>query len=215
MTYSQTKFVNYHTKESIMAMDIKTLENKIAELTVAERITKRLLGELSRDLLELYVENGDVGLINALLGKDPETGKYRLTPMNRRIAGYYFNQFIPHASNYDVWVENMDKTVLEFASKSKRKVKRFEGKEEHSIDAWLALETNTIWNWSAENVETKNNADVDYAQLVAKAFQKALDAGCSKAELIDALGLTAADFRAEVEAAVAPEQAKELVEEAA
>lgn len=198
-----------------MTMDIKALETKIIELTAAERITKKLLGELSRDLLELYLGSGDVSLINSLLGKDQETGKYRLTPMNRRIAGYYFNQFIPHASNYDVWVENMEKVTLEFASKSKRKIKRFEGKEEHSIDAWLADESNTIWNWSADNVETKNNADVDYAQLVAKAFQKALDAGCSKAELIDALGLTVADFRAEAKAAIAPEQNEVVIEEAA
>lgn len=195
-------------------LDTKILEQKIAELTVAERITKKLLGELSRDLLMLYKQDGNIDLINSLLGKCPETGKFRLTPMNRRIAGYYFNQFIPHASNYDEWSENQ-KLTLQFGSKSKRKVKRFEGKPEHCIDTWLENEANTIWNWSAENVETKNNAEVDYAALAAKAFQKALEAGCSKAELIDALGLTVEDFRAEVKNAVDVENNEQQVDKAA
>lgn len=174
-------------------VNVNVLMDKITELTTAERITKKLLGELSRELLQLYVESGNIELINAILGKEPETGKFRLTPMNRVAAGYYFNQFIPHASNYDEWVED-NKVTLVFAGKSKRKVNRFAGKDEHNIEKWLSDENNNIWTWTATNVETKNNADVDYLGKLSKAFEQAIEHGVSKAEIIEALGLTAQDL---------------------
>lgn len=154
-----------------MAKSFEQLQNAIIELAAAERITKRVLGELSRDLLEYLVESEDVRPINNLLGKG-EDGKFILTPVNWRIACLYFHHFVPFTSNFEEIKEKGIHTGkredgLVFSKKSKKKW----DKCLKSIEKWLATD-GTIWSWQAENVETKKV--VNYAGNITKAVEKAL-----------------------------------------
>lgn len=157
----------------LVTMDTTVLVAKINELTQAERITKRLLGELSRELLQHYSESGDVGLINSLLGVDNE-GKFRLTPINWRFACQYFLAFIPHTSNWEEIKDNVLKGVgkrepLVFQKKSGNRLKKIGNK----LAEWLAVEENNIWVWSA-TVKVEE-VEKDYAAKVTKAVKDALD----------------------------------------
>lgn len=158
-----------------MAKSIEQIQNAIIELTAAERITKRLLGELSRDVLEYVVDNEDVRPINMLLGIG-EDGKFVLTAANWRIACLYFHHFVPFTSNYkDVADLGINKgrrspqNTLVFAKKSKKKW----DKGIKAIIDWLANEDNNIWGWQADNIETKKAKDFagDITKVVAKALQ--------------------------------------------
>jgi len=69
--------------------DIKKINDKIDALVKSERITKQMLGELSRDLLNyvLVDENHDIQPVNRTLRA--------LTPMNRKVATLFFRAFMP------------------------------------------------------------------------------------------------------------------------
>lgn len=166
---------------------VADLENAIAELARAERVTKAVLGSLSRDLLTHYVESGDVALINRLLGLYDD-GKFVLTPMNWRLAVQYFRAFIPHASNWDelkdVVINGGNREPFVFGKKSGNRAKKIGD----ALDKWLAVDTNNIWVFSdSVKVEAK---PVDYAARITKAIEAALDEekGClSEGEIFAAI----------------------------
>ena len=60
-------------------------DGKLGELAGAEKITKAVLLDLSRQVLAAHHETQDVGYINRLL--------VVLTPMNRKVANLYFSEF--------------------------------------------------------------------------------------------------------------------------
>ena len=172
------------------------LSTKIDNLAKAERITKVLLGELSRELLVDYIEKDcNILLINKLLGCD-EGGKFVLTPFNWRLACKYFRDFIPHKSNWDTVKEAVLKggprTPLMFEGKSGNRAKKIGAK----LDAWLSEETNTIWNYQVEIKPT----EVDYAKKITNDIAKALDpekGGLSMIEVLTAVfqgGVTTDDM---------------------
>lgn len=120
---------------------------KIEAVFQAERITKQALGELSRDLLEIYRDHGDITLINRLLGVN-EDQKFILTPMNWRVAVKYFREFIPHSSNWtdvEAYVNKHEgeRVAFKFEGKNANRLKKIGGK----LEAWLADENNNIWNF--------------------------------------------------------------------
>lgn len=159
---------------------------KISELSAAERITKKLLGELSRELLTHYQESGDVSLINLLLGAVEEDGKFRLTPINWRFACQYFLAFIPHASNWEEIKEFVLKgkgkrEPLVFQKKSGNRLKKIGNK----LAEWLQDEKNNIWTWSA-TVKVEE-VEKDYAAMVTKAVQNALDGEKGGLNVIDVI----------------------------
>lgn len=175
-----------------MSKSYEILLASIAELAQAERITKRVFGELSRDLLEYMVENEDVRPINALLGVG-EDGRFILTAANWRIACMYFNNFVPFTSNYqDVnklgissGRRNADNPLV-FAKKSKKKWDKYL----KDIAAWLADEDNNIWLWQADNVSMDKTKD--FAGDITKTISKALEGDDSNeplslAQVLDAV----------------------------
>lgn len=186
--------------------DMDALSNQILELARAERITKKLLGSLSRDLLGLYTETGDVTLINSLLGLADEDGKFVLTPMNWRLAVQYFRAFIPHASNWeelkDIVINGGKRAPFEFGKKSGNRVKKIAD----ALDKWMAVETNNIWVFSdSVKVEVK---DVDYGKMITMAINKATDeekGGMTQLEvftaIMDADDISIGDLIAAMEAA--------------
>lgn len=191
----------------------KELDDKIVALAKAERITKKLLGELSRELLAHHLDCGDVSLINKLLGstKTTKQGKeeFTLTPINFRFAVQYFRSFIPHASNWedvkDYCLNGTGKReAFEFLKASKNAKKRIIGNHEGCdsvedvITEWLADEANDIWSWS-DGVKVQE-VEKDYAAMITKAVEKGLDedkGGLSVTDVTMAImeaGVTGADL---------------------
>ena len=177
-------------------LDIKTLEAQIAELAKAERITKEVLGSLSRDLLEHYADSGDVSLINSLLGE--VEGKFILTPLNWRVAVQYFRTFVPHGSNWeelkDAVIKGGKRSPFVFGKRSGNALKRIGD----SLAEWLADEANNIWTFS-DTVKVEAEP-ADYFKGIVKAIEKALDedkGAFTQEEVLSAVfesGITAVDM---------------------
>lgn len=147
----------------------------IKSVTAAERITKEGLSKLSRELLAHVYVHGDITLINDLMGVCPETGKFRLTPINWRIAAQYFNHFVAFTSNYESEIQKFatkgegNRVPLVFNKKSKQKYTA----KLPLVEAWLADEASDLWSWSSEiKMEVKAP---DYLKNVANDINKALD----------------------------------------
>lgn len=147
----------------------------IKSVTAAERITKEGLSQLSRELLAHVYVHGDITLINDLMGTCPETGKFRLTPINWRIAAQYFNHFVAFTSNYESEIQKFavkgegNRVPLTFNKKSKQKFTT----KLPLVEAWLADEANDLWSWSSEiKMEVKAP---DYLKNIANDINKALD----------------------------------------
>lgn len=159
-------------------MTIKTyaqIIESIAVLADAERITKKVFGELSRDLLEYVMETEDIRPINALLGVDAETGKFILTAANWRVGCMYFHHFVPFTSNFkDIADKGINEgrrvstSPLCFAKKSKKRT----AKCAEMITEWLADEDNNIWTWQADNLTVTKPKD--FAGDINKVITKAL-----------------------------------------
>lgn len=163
---------------------------KISTIAKAERVTKKVLGELSRELLTKWENDFNPAFINALLGMGDD-GKFILTPVNWRVACMYFHAFIGATSNYDKEVKEYvtkgkgARTPLVFGIKSKNAQKRTGDKRA----AWLEDENNSIWNWADTNVKMEDTP-VDYSKKVIKVVTDAMaeeKGNLSVAQVIDAL----------------------------
>lgn len=155
-------------------LEVDALAQIIADVTAAEKITKKGLSVLSRELLAHAWEHGDITLINDLMGTD-ENGKFRLTPLNWRVAAMYFNAMVAFTSNYEKEIKEFiekgkgKRVPLVFNKKSKDKYKRM-GSE---VEQWLSVESNDLWVWS-EDVEMSDPTK-DYAKLAINAVKNAID----------------------------------------
>ena len=175
-----------------MAKTYELLLSSIGELAQAERVTKRVFAELSRDLLEYVTETEDVRPINALLGVG-EDGRFILTAANWRVGCMYFNEFVPFTSNYqDITRLGISSgrrdtsSPLVFAKKSKKKW----DKCQKAISTWLANDDNNIWTWQADNVDMSRPKD--FAGDITKSITKGLEGDddnepLSVAQVLDAV----------------------------
>lgn len=170
---------------------LKSINRKISTLTKAERLTKALLGDLSRELLEYVVINKtwDIDSVNRTLAA--------LTPMNKRTAILYFQAFLPF---------KFDEQTSTFGKLNKKVIDT----KADAIIAFLDDESQNIWSWAADNVKVEAKA-VDYAKNITKWVAKAIEAedGLTKAEVLDAIfsgGLSADDFNQVLADIVAQEQ---------
>lgn len=127
---------------------------KIDELASAERVTKQLLGELSRDLLSYIPDTNDVGMANRLIAV--------LTPMNKATALLFFKHFLP-------W--SMDDTGSVF-TKKETSPKRLDKKLD-AIRKFLSEEGNNIWVWAESNVEVEKK-QFNLSDNVKRAVELAL-----------------------------------------
>lgn len=160
-----------------MTITFDSLVTRINTITAAERVTKAELGLLSREVLSYILESEDVRPVNMLLGKDEE-GKFVLTVNNRRVAGLYFQEFVPFTS------EEKD-GVLVFL---KKKAKVFE-KYTAAINNFLGEGSNDIWTWAETNVEVQAKPKF-YAEKITKLIQKSLEdeaEGISKVDVMKAV----------------------------
>ena len=133
-------------------------DGKLGELAGAEKITKAVLLDLSRQVLAAHHETEDIGYINRLL--------VVLTPMNRKVANLYFSEF----SGFQFSAKSE-----EFGRKDK---KNYEAAKERAI-TFLDDPLNNIWTWSARNVEVEAK-EFDEARL-----KKNMEAIMKKADKAD------------------------------
>lgn len=150
-----------------VTLDVVALEDKLASLATAERVTKSMLSELSRDLLALYQQSHDVTLINRLLGLN-EDGTFVLTPMNWKTAVLYFIDFIPCENNYDAEANNRVPVVFGKVLGKKQRIKKNE-----AIADWLGQEFNDIWLWAESNIDLKKKP-IDFADRIKQAIVKGM-----------------------------------------
>lgn len=148
-------------------MDIKTINTKIETLAKAEKITKAVLGELSRDLLEyVYINDSqDITPVNRLLSV--------LTPMNKRTSVLFFKNFL-------AW--KFDDEAQLFTKKNK---KHYDDKL-LAVELFLGNEDNTIWSWYEANVKLEQK-EIDWAKRLKADFTKALEAGITFNEIVTIL----------------------------
>lgn len=170
--------------------DINIINQNIERIAEAERITKPVLSDLSRQLLEFVVidDKQDIQPVNRLMEV--------LTPINRKVAVLFFRHFMAFA-----WDEGNAK----FVGKEKKKW----DKKKELVIAFLADPHQNIWTWAERNVEVEKKP---YNVVkVGKEVEKAIKAGVSQADIVRSAfagGLTI-EAVMEVIKAMAEEQAIE------
>lgn len=170
-----------------MKATLASVGEKIVTLGANERITKGLLSELSREVLEVVcLDDGtntgkgteDSRTINELLGV--------LTPVNKSHAKLFFKEFIPF-----VKVTDEQGVFVSFGKKDKR---HWEDKCAN-IREFLADPHNNIWSWIDRNIAEPERKAYD-VKKVTKEIEKALKKA-NKADVIRAImagGLEIADI---------------------
>ena len=162
-----------------MAFNKQAFEAKLAsnidELTKAEKITKAIVRELSREILEAFHITEDVAYINAIIGA--------LTPVNKRVAILFFTEF----SGFRV-----DGGV--FTKKDKSKYQK-------AKDAALAALEDpnfNLWSWAEKEVDIEPKAfDINMVtKQVERMTKKATDAGLTQADVLRAVFKAGFDMEA-------------------
>lgn len=111
-----------------------TYKKALRRLGTAEKITKEVLRDLSRSVLEAHHATENITYINGLISV--------LTPMNRKTAILFFKEFSGFKWNNE---------ALSFEKKDK---KQYASKQEAS-DKALADPHFNIWSWAERNVEVE------------------------------------------------------------
>ena len=173
-------------------MNIEQVNEKIVTLAANERITKALLSELSREVLELVLldEGKDTGkgtedsrTVNELLDA--------LTPINKSNAKLFFKHFMPFAH-----VTDEEGAFVSFGKKNK---KQWDDKVAEAKE-WLEDPHNNLWVWVDRNVEPPETKAYNVAK-VTKEIEKALKKA-KREDVIRAImagGLELADILAVME----------------
>lgn len=147
---------------------------KIDEVAGAERVTKQLLGELSRELLEYVPDSNDVGMVNRLTNV--------LTPMNKATALLFFKHFLP-------W--SMDDAGVTFTKKDKSEKRT--AKKLDAIRKFLADEANNIWTWAEANVDVAKK-EFSLADNITRAVELAINGKDESKSTLAAEPISAADI---------------------
>lgn len=162
-------------------MNTAQLETLIVELAKAEKITKKNLAVLSRELLVHAIENKDASLVNKVMSSET------LSPVNLRIARLYFDAFMPFAHVEVDRVENGKavKVLHSFKNYSERRaVKLLE-----VVEQWLENPANDIWSWQEKEIQI-DKKPAEYAAKLTKLVQKALadeEEGLDAIKILDAI----------------------------
>lgn len=153
-------------------MNYETINKQIDTLKASEKVTKKVLGELSRSTLEYYMIDKDIRPINRLLQVNT------LSPVNRKVASVFFHSMLACcASN---WEEHKESNVaLKLGKANKSKVKATFKK----LSTFLEEKSNNIWTWQATNVKVEKK-EVDYLKRIDNAFEQAEKHEVSKLDMM-------------------------------
>lgn len=175
-----------------MKATVESIGLKINELGNAERITKALLSELSREVLTVVLlDNGD-DVKEGEQAKGTEDSRTVnellavLTPVNKSHAKLFFKHFMPFAH-----VTDEEGVFQSFGKKDK---KQWDAKIE-KVKEFIEDPHQNIWTWIDRNVEPPEVKAYNVAK-VTKEIEKALKKA-NKADVIRAImagGLELADI---------------------
>lgn len=161
-----------------MTIDRNILLARIDSIATAEKVTKKELGLLSRELLTYIVldDSNDIDMVNRLIGV--------LSPVNKRVAVLFFDHFLPFKAEFDG--EGKRKVFVRFGGKEKgeRKLSRYAD----NVTSFLEDEYNNIWTWQASHVDVDKVPD--YNKSIQNAVKKALsdsENGLSQTEVLNAV----------------------------
>jgi hypothetical protein len=136
------------------ALNKKDMVKKIIKLNVREKVTKILLGELSRECLEYVYDSADIGMVNRLLNV--------LTPINKKNAVLFFKAFLGWKYDEELKVFGKKLGAKNYTKKSYLK------------DTFLDDASNNLWTWVARELEEPAVKAKGYGFKIAKLVDKAL-----------------------------------------
>lgn len=157
-------------KGFIMAFDRvaydKQFKLDITALTKAEKVTKEVLRNLSRSVLEAVQVTEDVSYINNLLAA--------LTPINRKVAILYFMEFSGFRTD-----------GVTFGKKDKAKYEEIKA----AAITFLEDPMNNIWTWAEREVDiAQKGFDIGMVtKTMERMTKKATDAGLTQADVLRAV----------------------------
>lgn len=154
-------------------LTLKQINGKITKIRNAEKVTKAVLGELSRELLEYVKETGDVQPVNKLISV--------LTPMNKRTAMLFFSHFLPFNQEDGTFTKKKRNGTFALT------------------DEFLATD-DTIWDWAADNIKVEKK-EIDWTQRLTNDMTKAIEAGLTAQDIINILGQVLPEENQEVQEA--------------
>ena len=132
---------------------------RLEAIMAAEKITRVELGAMSRELLMYVPDTNDIDIVNRLLGV--------LTPVNRRTAIIFFQNFLPWDAEKDA-----EKVFVRFGKKHKGE--RRVTKKMTEITKFLSDESNNIWTWSDANVDIEQkvvNMATELSAIISKSLK--------------------------------------------
>lgn len=146
----------------------KTFQSKLKKLGGAERITKQMLAELSREVLEQLHTNEDIRPVNSMMAV--------LTPVNRKVL----LQFFVALSGFKV-----DEETAIFTEKNKGSY----GKKRAAAEEFLADPENNVWTWADRHIEVapKEFKLESVTKGIIGFFEKAQKANIDRAEVLKAI----------------------------
>ena len=157
---------------------LAAFDKKLKTLDKAEKVTKEIVKEMSRDLLHITYENQDIGFINRFINA--------LTPMNRKTAILFFKEFSGFTWNKD---------EVSFITKDKKNWEKTVAKGTEALEDPHF----NLWTWAEKNVEVEVKP-LDLSKItvfVQNALKKAEAQGISKADVFKAMmagGLSAEEI---------------------
>ncbi|HET8689248.1 MAG TPA: hypothetical protein VFM18_21765 [Methanosarcina sp.] len=166
----------------------------ILELQAAEKVTKKILGDLSRVVLEQIHFDGDIQPLNRLT--------LVLTPVNKRTCVLFFQHFSGFSFN-------------EKEEKFSKKDKSHYAEKLAASEEFLSNEDNNIWTWASEHVqiEAKPFDLKRVTSYVSNALKKAEEQGVSQVEFMRAIfaaGIEVESVTAIINEMVEKEEKKDL-----
>ena len=169
-------------------MELNQINEAIKTLAKSEKITKAVLGSVSRDMLVYVVEDEsyDSDAINRLLAV--------LTPMNKRTAILFFSHFTPFIVD--------DKGIFGGMAKNKKAKAKAKLESSKACTEFLADEDNNIWKWAEDNIKIEQK-DVDWGKRITSAVTSGMDdekGGLDLAEVMEAVLAAGVDASAISEA---------------
>jgi hypothetical protein len=160
--------------------DKKAFESSFAKalrrITASERVSKEVLRDLSRSLLECVHECGDASHVNKLM--------VVLTPMNKKLCALFFREHIGYT---------YDEKLSVFTKKNKAHYEAAKAKAQ----ALLADPNQNLWTWAERQKMEVAPAPYDVSKVtdyIKAALQKATGNGLSQVDVMKAIiagGITA------------------------
>lgn len=147
---------------------VASFDRNVLRIQRAEKITRALVSDMSRDVLFAVHETGDISYINKLMAV--------LTPMNKRTFALFGKEFTGFV---------FDDTTNTFTKKSK---KEYDGAKNRSMTALEDPHFN-LWTWSDKNVKLEA-APLDLSkvtQFIKQTLKRAAKEGIDQSAVIEAV----------------------------